>query len=112
MNINTVKQWTRYSFLIFRNDSRCTRTGFLWVEKPATWTGLTSFSRSMKDRIFILKDGEIIEEGNFKYSTAVNHTHEGSIGNLQNDKIVLMMDNVIKKFDFEKVKTALQKLLQ
>ena len=58
------------------------------------------------------KVGMDIEEGNFKYSTEVNHTHEGSIGNLQNDKIVLMMENVIKKFDFEKVKAALQKLLQ
>ncbi|WP_462254704.1 argininosuccinate lyase [Ferruginibacter sp.] len=58
------------------------------------------------------KVGMDIEEDNFKYSTEVNHTHEGSIGNLQNDKIAAMMENVIKKFDFEKVKVALQKLLQ
>jgi argininosuccinate lyase len=58
------------------------------------------------------KVGIDIEEGNFKYSTEVKHTHEGSIGNLQNDKIAAMMENVIKKFDFKKVKDALQKLLQ
>jgi argininosuccinate lyase len=58
------------------------------------------------------KVGMDIEEGNFKYSTNVNHTHEGSIGNLQNDKIAAMMVAVINKFDFKKVHVALEKLLQ
>jgi argininosuccinate lyase len=58
------------------------------------------------------KVGMDIEQGNFKYSTEVAHTHEGSIGNLQNDKIVSMMQNIIQQFNFEKVKAALQKLIQ
>jgi argininosuccinate lyase len=58
------------------------------------------------------KVGMDIEQGNFNYSTAVAHTHEGSIGNLQNDKIISIMQNVIQQFNFEKVKAALQKLIQ
>jgi argininosuccinate lyase len=58
------------------------------------------------------KVGMDIEQGNFKYSTDVAHTHEGSIGNLQNDKIILMMQNVIQQFNFDKVTAALQKLIQ
>ncbi|HCZ35977.1 MAG TPA: argininosuccinate lyase, partial [Cytophagales bacterium] len=33
------------------------------------------------------KVGLDIEQGKFSYSTEVNHTHEGSIGNLMNDRI-------------------------
>src|SRR5690349_17190758 len=33
------------------------------------------------------KIGHDIEEGNFQYSVHVAHTHEGSIGNLQNDQV-------------------------
>ena len=57
------------------------------------------------------KVGMDIEEGNFKYSTAVNHTHEGSIGNLCNPQIQQAMENIILKFNFQKVKIALQQLL-
>lgn len=57
------------------------------------------------------KIGADIEAGNFTHSAAVNHTHEGSIGNLCNDKIQLMMDDIILKFNFNKVKIALQQLI-
>jgi argininosuccinate lyase len=57
------------------------------------------------------KVGMDIESGNFTYSTAVNHTHEGSIGNLCNTQIQQAMDNIIIKFNFAKVKIALQQLL-
>ncbi len=57
------------------------------------------------------KVGKDIEENNFTYSTDINHTHEGSVGNLQNDKIVAMMEHAVKSFDFEKVNEALQQLL-
>jgi argininosuccinate lyase len=52
-----------------------------------------------------------IESGNFTHSTSPIHTHEGSIGNLCNDQIQAMMQNIIQKFDFDKVKIALQQLL-
>ncbi len=58
------------------------------------------------------KVGMDIEQGNFTYSTEVTHTHEGSIGNLQNDKIIAMMQSVIQQFTFDKVNAALQKLIQ
>jgi argininosuccinate lyase len=57
------------------------------------------------------KVGMDIEQGNFKYSTGVTHTHEGSIGNLCNPQIIQAMDNIIQKFNFNKAKIALQQLL-
>jgi argininosuccinate lyase len=57
------------------------------------------------------KVGIDIENGDFTYSTAVNHTHEGSIGNLCNPQIQQAMQNIIQKFNFDKVKIALQQLL-
>ena len=44
--------------------------------------------------------GGQIERGEFQYdlSKGLNHTHEGSIGNLNNDKIIVEMDKVLKKF--------------
>jgi argininosuccinate lyase len=58
------------------------------------------------------KVGQDIEKGNFKYSTNVHHTHEGSIGNLANDQIKRMMDEAIAKFNFGQAKEALEKLLK
>lgn len=44
--------------------------------------------------------GNEVNTGNFSYETSqLNHTHEGSIGNLCNDKIAIRMDNVLKQFD-------------
>ncbi len=53
-----------------------------------------------------------IQDNNFTYTTNIKHTHEGSIGNLQNDAISKMMENVLSRFNFEKVSDALQKLLE
>ena len=55
--------------------------------------------------------GEAIESGNFKPSKEINHTHEGSIGNLCNSEISEAFFKVKKEFNFEKVKDALSKLL-
>ena len=57
------------------------------------------------------KIGSVIEAGNFTHSLSPIHTHEGSIGNLCNDKIQDMMNDIIQKFNFNKVKIALQQLL-
>ena len=57
------------------------------------------------------KVGADIEAGNFSHSTSPIHTHEGSIGNLCNNEIQVMMQNIIQKFNFDKVKIALQQLL-
>lgn len=52
-----------------------------------------------------------IESGNFKPSKTVQHTHEGSIGNLQNDQIKRMFDEVKSHFNFEKIDKAMEKLI-
>jgi len=58
------------------------------------------------------KIGIDIENNTFQYNLQLNHTHEGSIGNLQNNAIIEMMNTVISRFDFKKVNEALQKLLK
>ncbi len=57
------------------------------------------------------KVGLDIAAGNFNPGKTVNHTHEGSIGNLCNDKIADKMNKIIKQFEFEKVEKAINKLL-
>jgi argininosuccinate lyase len=56
--------------------------------------------------------GSDIEKGNFTYDTRLAHTHEGSIGNLQNDQVKRMMSNILQQFNFEKVNHALEKLIR
>jgi len=56
--------------------------------------------------------GRDIEQGKFNYSTKVNHTHEGSIGNLGNDQIKRMMGDVFAKFEFTQTERAIDNLLR
>lgn len=58
------------------------------------------------------KIGIDIEEGKFQPAKEVNHTHEGSIGNLCNDQIERMFKTVKAEFGFEKVDQALESLLK
>ncbi len=53
-----------------------------------------------------------IEQGKFKPDTKIHHTHEGSIGNLQNDAVKAQMDDVLKGFPFEKVHRAIEALVK
>jgi argininosuccinate lyase len=55
--------------------------------------------------------GMAIENGNFNYSTSLNHTHEGSMGNLCNDKIEKMMQEVLAGFNFAIASNAVSALL-
>jgi len=55
--------------------------------------------------------GLAIEKGDFKPGKQVTHTHEGSIGNLGNTEIVAAMDKLLKSFNFDKVKAAIDKLV-
>ncbi len=57
------------------------------------------------------KIGLDIEQKNFTYTISVNHTHEGSIGNLCNKEISNKMNGIVERFNFSKVKNALQQLL-
>ena len=52
-----------------------------------------------------------VADGSFEYSGKLSHTHEGSIGNLCNDKVAARMEKLISGFGFEKVAASLQALL-
>lgn len=52
-----------------------------------------------------------IEAGKFVPVKEVNHTHEGSIGNLCNDQISALMQNIVDGFAFNRVNEAEQQLL-
>lgn len=56
--------------------------------------------------------GVAIEEGTFRPLKEVNHTHEGSIGNLCNDQIQRMFVEIKAQFGFEKVEQAIENLVQ
>ncbi|MDR1371949.1 MAG: argininosuccinate lyase [Dysgonamonadaceae bacterium] len=55
--------------------------------------------------------GMEIEEGKFTANKTVNHTHEGSIGNLCNDRIAAMRDETVAQFGFDKTVAAEKKLI-
>lgn len=56
--------------------------------------------------------GLAIEEGTFVANKEIHHTHEGSIGNLENDKIEALMDKRLSSFHFEQVEEAVSNLLK
>jgi argininosuccinate lyase len=56
--------------------------------------------------------GRAIEKGDFTYSPDIRHTHEGSMGNLKNDEIRRMMDEVLGEFGFDRLETVIKKLLE
>ncbi len=58
------------------------------------------------------KVGLDIEAGTFRADKNIHHTHEGSIGNLCNDKIEELMDSIVSEFHFERTKQAVDKLIQ
>jgi argininosuccinate lyase len=53
-----------------------------------------------------------IEAGRFVPDKNIHHTHEGSIGNLCNDKIEALMEDVTKDFGFERMEEAEKALLE
>lgn len=55
--------------------------------------------------------GTSIQDQTFSFSGTPVHTHQGSIGNLCNADIQRMMTDIMQKFNFNKVKIALQQLL-
>ena len=57
------------------------------------------------------KVGLDIEAGRFTPCKDIHHTHEGSIGNLCNDRIEALMQSVLDGFAFERVEQAENRLL-
>jgi len=58
------------------------------------------------------KVGLDIEAGVFRPNKDIHHSHEGSIGNLCNDRIQALMNTVLEGFAFERVKEAEKQLLR
>lgn len=56
--------------------------------------------------------GEAIEKGEFEPLREINHSHEGSIGNLSLDKITASIDKTLEEFNFPKTKQAIEKLIK
>ena len=52
-----------------------------------------------------------IREGTFEYHGELKHTHEGSIGNLCNDRIAARKEKVLAGFGFRKVSEAVSGLV-
>jgi argininosuccinate lyase len=57
------------------------------------------------------KVGLDIEAGTFSPSTIVNHSHEGSIGNLCLNKIQEKMEKALSEFDFDIIDASIETLL-
>lgn len=55
--------------------------------------------------------GSAIEKGTFKADRNLHHTHEGSMGNLCNDRITGLMDKLISEFRFESSDAAVSRLI-
>lgn len=57
------------------------------------------------------KVGKEIMDGTFSFNgSELAHTHEGSVGNLCNDRIAGRMEEVVGSFPFERVRSALDSL--
>ena len=69
-------------------------------------------SEGMPFRDAYKKVGLDIEAGNFDHNMQVNHTHEGSIGNLCNLEVSGLMKEILYGFNFDRVKEAEAKLLK
>ena len=54
--------------------------------------------------------GASIENGTFVPNKNINHTHQGSIGNLCNDMIEAKMNSIIEGFPFNTIDSAINKL--
>ena len=54
--------------------------------------------------------GGMIEEGKFEPELTVDHSHEGTIGNLCNLQVKQKMESLISEFNFEKVNRAVNSL--
>ncbi|MDR1402828.1 MAG: argininosuccinate lyase [Tannerellaceae bacterium] len=68
-------------------------------------------SSGMPFRDAYKKVGLAIEAGTFVPDKTVRHTHEGSAGNLCNDRIAALMQTILDGFPFDKVNEAENKLV-
>lgn len=58
-----------------------------------------------------LQVGRAIESGTYQPNRNLNHTHEGSMGNLCNEEIDEAYEKIRSQFPFEQIKKALDQLI-
>ena len=58
------------------------------------------------------KVGLEIEAGTFRADKHIHHTHEGSMGNLCNERIEALMQQTLREFHFERMEKAEKELLK
>ncbi|MFN3405738.1 MAG: argininosuccinate lyase [Cytophagaceae bacterium] len=58
------------------------------------------------------KVGSMVEDGSFSAPDKINHTHEGTIGNLMSKEIKAQFEKVLKEFRFEEVKKRIEQLVK
>lgn len=56
--------------------------------------------------------GMEIQHGQFDYHGQLHHTHEGSLGNLCNDKVKTKLERIVSQFTFVEVHQALEALIK
>ena len=111
----------------FKEITDCLNISSLALENMTVNTDITS--NPMYDYLFSVEEvnklvlqgmpfrdayktvGEQINSGNFKPEKQVNHTHEGSIGNLCLDKIQEHKQQIVGQFKFAETGIAIEKLL-
>ena len=69
-------------------------------------------ANGMPFRAAYKKVGLEIESGQFHADKNIHHTHEGSMGNLCNDKIEALMNQTMAEFGFDRVRKAEAQLLK
>src|SRR5688500_17846050 len=91
------------------------KTGILNDEKYKYLFSVEEVNKLVAEVVLLSDDykqiGLDIEIGNFTYSTNINHSHEGSIGNLCTDQIKNQMQQVVDSFPFASVQSAIIKLI-
>jgi argininosuccinate lyase len=111
----------------FKEITDCLNISSLALENMTVNTDITS--NPMYDYLFSVEEvnklvlqgmpfrdayktiGEQINAGNFKPEKQVNHTHEGSIGNLCLDKIQEHKQQIVGQYKFAEIEKAIEKLL-
>ncbi len=56
--------------------------------------------------------GREIADNTYEPPTEINHTHEGSIGNLQSEAIAEKFQGVLQQFNFDQAQRAIEKLVK
>ena len=69
-------------------------------------------NKGMPFRDAYIKVGNEVENGSYKKPKKINHTHEGSIGNLCNQEIKNNMKKIVQQFPIFEIEEKIRKLVK